>query len=176
MNTNEMDIWDCAEECAFDDFVKKYDKKYLNKQNDYGYTLLHEALSGRHVETVMFLIKEGADVNIQDNWGNTVLYYLAKETMCPPVLMMLTAFLESGADVNIQNNEGTTPLLAASIKATDEEEMRKFELLLNRNGNIDMENQFGLSVRKVAEIHKTKYKNGRLLDFLSKKKCNMENV
>lgn len=165
MNTNEMDIWDCAEECSFDDFVKKYDKKYLNKQNDYGYTLLHEALSGRHVETVMFLIKEGADVNIQDNWGNTVLYYLAKETMCPPVLMMLTAFLESGADVNIQNNEGTTPLLVASIKATDEEELRKFELLLNRNGNIDIENQFGLSVRKVAEIHKTKYKNGRLLDF-----------
>ena len=91
MNTNEMDIWDCAEECSFDDFVKKYDKKYLNKQNDYGYTLLHEALSGRHVETVMFLIKEGADVNLKDNRGNTVLYYLTKESMCPPVLMMLTA-------------------------------------------------------------------------------------
>lgn len=57
MDFNELDIWDCAEECAFDDFAKKYDKKYLNKQNAYGYTLLHEALSGRHVETVMFLSK-----------------------------------------------------------------------------------------------------------------------
>ena len=168
MNTNEMDIWDCAEECSFDDFVKKYDKKYLNKQNDYGYTLLHEALSGRHVETVMFLIKEGADVNIQDNWGNTVLYYLAKETMCPPVLMMLTAFLESGADVNIQNNEGTTPLLAASIKARDEEELRKFELLFNRNGNIDIENKFGLSVRKIAGILSEKYNNNQLKNLLLK--------
>lgn len=169
MKNTEMNLWDIAEECSFEDFAKAYEKKYLNKQNEYGYTLLHEALSGRHVETVMFLLDEGADVNIKDNRGNTVLYYLAKEVMCPPVLLMMTRMLQKGADVNIQNGEGATPLLAASIKATDDEEIRKFELMLSHNGNIDIKNQFGLSVRKVAEILKKEFKNKKLSKALEGK-------
>ena len=158
MDSPEMTLWDIADEKPFDDFKAAYDKKYLNQKNSYGYSLLHEALHGRHVETFMFLINEGIDVNIQDKSGNTVLYYLVKEDMCEPVYMMILAVLTSGADVNIANNDGTTPLIAAFAKcqSDDSEELMKLKILLSKKNNPDIfkENRFGMSAKKLSELVK----------------------
>ncbi|MBR5879374.1 MAG: ankyrin repeat domain-containing protein, partial [Akkermansia sp.] len=66
-------------------------------------TLLHRRSSER--EMVAALLKHGADINAQDEDGDTVLHdaVIANE---PEIVQML---LEAGADVSIRNEEGQTP-------------------------------------------------------------------
>ena len=97
--------------------------------NELGWTPLHAAAGGRLAPTrksptrpstspvdvvdrdseiVTFLIKAGADVNVQSNFGNTPLHFAAGFNN-PEVVTLL---LEAGADLNAQSlfKSGHTPL------------------------------------------------------------------
>lgn len=172
----DMTLWDIADLMTFDDFEIEYEKAceedeektFLDKKNSYGYSLMHEALHGRHVQTLFFLLDEGADPNIQDNSGNTLLHYLAKEDICDPVFMMIDKLLEAGADVNIANNEGTTPLTVAASKSGEFQSLFRIQKLKNAGGDISVKNRFGMSARELARIKKEKFSDDLLERFVER--------
>ena len=69
---------------------------------------LHQVVgSYRQLERVKLLIQKGADVNKQNNSGETPMYRAASigDSTC------MELFVKSGADVNTPDNHGVTPLM-----------------------------------------------------------------
>ena len=89
----------------FEAFLEKYDKSKLNEQNRYGFSLLHEAISGHKWDIAEFLINEGIDINLKDSGGNTALHYLCDDnsTDYDEVFKLIKILLDKGADVNERN-------------------------------------------------------------------------
>ncbi len=56
--------------------------------------------------SITFFIQKGANINLQDNDGNTALHLAAKENNLDAVRTLLSA----GADVNIKNKKGQKPV------------------------------------------------------------------
>lgn len=78
----------------------------INTKNKNGFTPLLYTLKWNcrnQEEAARLLINAGADVNVQENEGNTALHLTRKQKI---VEMLLNA----GANVNIKNNVGDTPL------------------------------------------------------------------
>jgi hypothetical protein len=102
---------------------KTISKNINTKQSNsiMGYTPLHIAVYYGYFDIVPILLEHGADVNIQDSRGNTVLHYLVTEAIYelhPEKLrlrmMEISAMLlkHEDIDINIVNQEGDTPLSA----------------------------------------------------------------
>ncbi|KAI0107516.1 hypothetical protein GGR51DRAFT_150541 [Nemania sp. FL0031] len=82
-----------------------------------GMTALHYAAYGSHVETVRYLLDEGADAHCIDKLGNTPLFY-ASERGDREIVSLL---LNKGARPDAINKEGFSPLQLAAryVKLTD---------------------------------------------------------
>jgi len=100
-------------------FLEKYDKSKQNEQNRYGFSLLHEALSGHKWDIAEFLINEGIDVNLKDSGGNTALHYLCdiKLENYEIQMSLIKKLLDLGCSVNEPNNEKNTPLINATARS-----------------------------------------------------------
>lgn len=85
-------------------------------------TPLMYASSAGHTKTVQVLIKNGANVNVRDDDGDTALAYAAVRGA--PIDLVKT-LLSAGADVNIKNNRGQTALMLA----TEQRKSKIVELL-----------------------------------------------
>ncbi len=59
---------------------------------------------------VDYLISNGANTNVKDEYGNTPLHYAS---MCGN-LEVVKYLINKGADINKKNNKGNTPLHYAS--------------------------------------------------------------
>jgi len=80
----------------------------LNKVNDRGYTSLMFAIY-RHKNhaIVEYLVKKGADLNIQDKEGNTVLMYVffcCKDSYLYTIVKLL---IDYEANIHLKNNNGS---------------------------------------------------------------------
>ncbi|XP_067087415.1 histone-lysine N-methyltransferase EHMT1a [Osmerus mordax] len=113
--------------------------KYVNCQDDGGWTAITWAIEYKHRELVQLLLSRGADVNIRDKEENICLHWAALsgsddiaqqllDARCDlhavnihgdsPLhiaarenqLDCVTLFLSRGGDVNLRNSEGETPL------------------------------------------------------------------
>ena len=71
--------------------------------------LIYSSKNG-DLDIVKLLLKSGADVNRQNNSGNTALVLASNSGHDKTVKMLVAA----GADVNIQNLNGTTALMLAA--------------------------------------------------------------
>jgi ankyrin repeat protein len=81
-----------------------------------GWTPLHAASSGGHVEAVEVLLERGAAVDATTLLGKTPLHLALDANMSKTAL----ALLARGADAGCRDASGTTPLLVACEKGLDE--------------------------------------------------------
>ena len=82
-----------------------------------GQTALHRAASARHLKSMLCLLEHGANVNIQDNCGNTALHLVTKNAYrcCGHISFqastdILRCLLGHSAKQGIRNAQGKTPL------------------------------------------------------------------
>ena len=63
----------------------------VNQQTDEGQTALLLAAINNHVDVVVALIKQRADINVQDRLGNTALSYATAKNYTKVVELLITA-------------------------------------------------------------------------------------
>ena len=153
MNIEAFDLIDTAHFGTLQDFMKKYKKEDINKQNKYGYSCLHRAIGGHHWDTVKFLLDEGIDINLKDKEGNTALRYMVDhmEFNYEEGMRVIKRLLDMGADVNEPDKNGTTPLMEATAKTIQKEGFERWKLFLQYNPDIYKEDADGYSCYSMAK-------------------------
>jgi len=79
----------------------------VNAMNKYGWTPLHEAVTGGHKDIADLLIAEGADVNAKEAKNRITPLHWAAWRGRKEIAELLIA---KGADLNTKNKDGGTPL------------------------------------------------------------------
>ena len=174
MNYDLMDAYDLAELGTLELFIKKFDRKLLNKRNKYGFSLLHEALSGHKWDIVEFLINEGIDVNLKDSSGNTALHDLCNSGCTKGLddfkmqINLIKKLLELGCSVNEPNNEKNTPLINATARSNGPG-FERYKLLLEYNPDIYWKNKSGMSCLVLAEETRDFFEDPTIYNYLVEK-------
>lgn len=111
-----------------------------SKDDDFGYTPLHAAISEEHNEISLLLIENGADIRAQDSEGLTPLHYAAEYD----VLSVADAILKKNPEVlHIEDKHGNQPLAIAVRKSKAPDNMVK--LFLKHGADKDHKNIYGNS-------------------------------
>ncbi|MBA2369880.1 MAG: ankyrin repeat domain-containing protein [Candidatus Protochlamydia sp.] len=87
--------------------IKHLTLNEINQQNMDGKAPLHYA---RSLEIASYLLNNGANPNITDKWGKTLLHYAAKNNLYDIVHLLVT----NGALIDQRDNNKDTPLLIAA--------------------------------------------------------------
>ena len=110
--------------------------------DDDGETPLHKACSFNNVESIKLLLDQGADVNIQHNYGYTPLYTACSNNSVESVKLLIL----NGANVNIPDNYGRTPLhLACRYNSVE-----IVKLLLYNGANVNIQDNKGFTPLHLA--------------------------
>ena len=119
--------------------------------NELGNTPLHWAVEcDRSLNCVQFLLHSGADVNVQNVYGRTVLMN-ASRLGCPADVK---EFIAAGADVNTHNHDGHAALIIAAAQGSFE----CVEALLEAGASVNSADNMGntpLILAASANTHKT---------------------
>lgn len=112
-------------------------------QNKDGIPIIR-AVEAKCFEAVKFLVIGGANVNISDAQGNSVLHYAVKSEKVQVVKLLI----DSGANVNFRNKRNETPLHWA-IQCSKEQintSLRVEKILLDSGADINATDNFGKSL------------------------------
>lgn len=110
----------------------------LNQGNHLGRTPLMVACLNGKRDTMLAILKGGADLDVRDFAGKTVLFCAITKRDVESV----RALVNKGADVNIRDNRGQTPLIASCMD--DEEETVK--ILLSAGANPSLQDNKGTQI------------------------------
>lgn len=125
----------------------------IDKPNDDGDTGLMLASKNGHRKVVEFLLKKGANPNLQNNSGITALMNANHHKEIASLL------IDSGADVNMVNDRGMTALIYAASSIIGD---TTIALLISKGADINIQNNIGnTALMQAAEFDN--YENVRLL-------------
>lgn len=110
--------------------------------SDLGKKLLEASETGDY-GAVRSLIEAGADVNYQDGFGNTALFYSALRSHIDVMRLLVGA----GADVAATNVDGSTPLMAAVLSG----KLEPVQILLHSGADPRVPNNHGYTPLQAAE-------------------------
>ncbi len=116
----------------------------VNLKDIVGRTPLHIAAEKGNVDAAMFLIENGANVNVADANGNTPLVFVINKT---GNLKITERLLEKGASVNAQNRTGETALMYAAWHGHS----AIVQLLLENRADVTLKNRQGNTALTLAE-------------------------
>ena len=116
----------------------------VNLKDTVGRTSLHIAAEKGNTDVAMFLIENGANVNVADVNGNTPLVFIINKTGNLKVIQRL---LEKGARVNVQNRTGETALMYAAWHGHSV----IVQLLLENRADVTVKNRQGRTALTLAE-------------------------
>lgn len=88
-------------------FLIKSTEIDINQKDKNGYTPLHFAVQNNAYDVVKALLQKGANVNIQDKFGNTPLFKSVTENTD---LKITQTLIHSGADIHVMNTFGYSPI------------------------------------------------------------------
>lgn len=97
-----------------------------------GWAPLYRTVICGHYDATEFLLKRGANPNIQNRLGETPLHQAADNSLIPIVKLLF----KHKADPNIQQNDGDTPLHLAAFKG----HLKMVKLLLKNQSNTNIPN------------------------------------
>eukprot|EP01041_Mallomonas_annulata_P008379 gene8379-17282_t len=120
----------------FDEMPPGQRSTMINTQTNKGNTALMEASNNGRVEAVTLLIENGADLNLQNNEGNSALIMACEYDHKKDVVKQL---LKAGAHIDIENKMGNTSLIRAAL-----------------NGNVDI---VKMLLDYTSDIHKKNHDN-----------------
>ncbi len=134
----------------------------INMVDEYGESLLHEAISSQNYHFIDDLLDRNINVNNQNKDGNTALHYLAEPyDENDDTIHIITKLIEHNGDVNIRNKYGNTPLWTATFNSKGKylsivEVMIKFgadPYIKNNNGKapIDLAIEWQVGVQKLHD-------------------------
>ena len=114
-----------------------------NIKDALGRTPLHIAAEKGYAEIALFLVENGAEVNVTDTNGNTPLIFIIHKT---GNLEITRRLLEKGAVVNAQNRTGETALMYAAWRGHSD----IVQLLLEYCANVSLKNRQGNTALTLA--------------------------
>ncbi|UPA55360.1 ankyrin repeat domain-containing protein [Wolbachia pipientis] len=114
------------------------------KRGHLGTTILNVFLE--YDEVIPSLLKAGADLNMQDNKGKTLLHDTAIYSSGYEDLGYL---LDAKADPNIQDEKGNTPLHYYAAKCSDQSR-KTMDLLISKGADLSIKNNDGKTPLQVA--------------------------
>jgi ankyrin repeat protein len=113
--------------------------KNIHEENRHGVTPLGSAVLSNNLPIVEYLLSEGADMNVVDNFGSSALHH-TKDSGIAQFL------IDRGANVNAQNEFGVTPLMRAIVI----NDVAIAECLILRGASLDIRDKRGLTPEDYA--------------------------
>ena len=129
---DRLEVCSCLIECGAD-----VNGCYNKKSPQNGRTPLMIASRYGQLDAMTFLIKHGANVNLQDKEGETALHYAVdgSDVSCE----VLSCLIENGANFDAFSNRGCTPLM----KAIHNQLIHVVTYLIEHGASIDLQDKNG---------------------------------
>lgn len=108
--------------------------KFINKQYKFGNTLLMMSIKNSNTNIADFLLRNGANPNIQDLGGATPLHIASRNSDTGSVNLLISF----KADINKKDAEGYTPLM----RAVDSKSVEIVSTLVKSGANIQLKNNY----------------------------------
>ena len=107
---------------------------------------LLNAASDDDLDEVKYLLRQGADVNETDAYGNTPLSRAASRGH----LEVMRVLIENGANINSRNKLGSTPLMMALFSPYSPARALIIRMLLDKGAEIALRNNEGKTALDIA--------------------------
>ncbi|QGR54277.1 ankyrin repeat-containing protein [Moumouvirus maliensis] len=106
-----------------------------------------------NIEIIKLLLEFGADINIKNQNGDTVLMtslMLKPNYLKNNNIQVIKFLIEAGVDVNMRNNQDWTALMLACRYSNINNNIEIVKLLLKAGADINIKNKFTLSILELA--------------------------
>jgi ankyrin repeat protein len=158
-----MNIFDAAENGRIDELKKLVKKVDINIQNENGLTPLFFAAQlsnySSSIETVKWLLNNGANPNIQNKAGWTPLNFIVFDTNTTSSVDSVKLLLDAGADINLAQEDKWSPLMFAVKYSGTTSTINTVKLLLERGADVNQLNKDNMNSLFIGVLNITSGKS-----------------